>query len=503
MLCALYLPASVSRARRRVAFAPVGIAILLGAACSHPKSVPMGRVPSHIVVAPDVVEPLPSPTQGAPDVIGVHELERAFEGAALTIAPSVVSIVSERAVDQGEVPAFLRPFGPPDGTIRGLGSGVILDAKGYILTNNHVVEGASLLRVRLHDEREFNAEVVGTDPKTDLAVVRIEATGLVAAMTASSEQVRVGQWVMAAGSPFGLAKSVSAGIVSALGRGGMGIADYGDFIQTDAAINQGNSGGPLIDLRGRVIGVNTAIASQTGGSNGVGFAIPSDIARVVMAQLIDHGSVERGWLGIVMGRLTPALSETFGYSGSDGVLVDDVDPKGPAAAAGIRAGDIVTELDGKPLRDMVALRNRVAQRRPGTKVKVTLVRAGASREFELVLGSLPGQAEGKSRRRPAEPKPKPAVTHDHGLQLADPTDALRARWNIDVRKGAVVTDVAPRSVAAREVQPGDLLMEVGDQAVQSAAQARTLLDKAELGRGIRLRVARGGAGHYVLLRRDP
>lgn len=480
-----------------VGLAVISMSMLVGCArASASTTISPARTLSHGVVASHSVGP-----DGPPEVVGVHELERAFERAAMTIGPSVVSITSEREVDASEIPAFLRPFGPPDGTMRGLGSGVILDTKGYILTNNHVVDGATALRVRLHDDREVNAEVIGTDPKTDLAVIRIEAAGLVAATTASSEQVRVGQWVMAAGSPFGLAKSVSAGIVSAVGRGGMGITDYGDFIQTDAAVNQGNSGGPLIDLRGRVIGINTAIASSNGGSNGVGFAIPSDIAKVVMAQLIEHGSVERGWLGIVMGKLTPELAASFDFTG-EGVLVDDVDPKGPAAAAGLRAGDIITAIDGKPLRDMVALRNRVAQRRPGTKVELAVARAGAMRKVSLELGVLPGQDPPRSKKKPGA-RPKPAAAPSHGLLLAEPTDAMRARWNLDARKGAVVTDVAPRSVAMGDVLSGDVLVEVGDQAVKSAAQAAKLLDKADLDRGIRLRIERGGVGHYVLLRRGP
>ena len=474
------------------------ISMLVGCARANGSAtVSPARTLSHGVVASHRVGP-----DGPPEVAGVHELERAFENAATTIGPSVVSITSEREVDKSEMPAFLRPFGPPDGTMRGLGSGVILDAtKGYILTNNHVVDGATALRVRLHDDREITAEVIGADPKTDLAVIRIDATGLVAATTASSEQVRVGQWVMAAGSPFGLTKSVSAGIVSAVGRGGMGIADYGDFIQTDAAVNQGNSGGPLIDLRGRVIGINTAIASQTGGSNGVGFAIPSDIAKVVMTQLIEHGAVERGWLGIVMGKLTPELAASFGHSG-EGVLVDDVDPKGPAAAAGLRAGDIITAIDGKPLRDMVALRNGVAQRRPGTTVELAVARGGAIRKVALELGVLPGQDPPKHKRKTAT-RPKPAAAPSHGLLLSDPTDAMRARRNLDMRKGAVVTDVAPRSLAIGDVAPGDVVVEVGDQAVKSAAQAGKLLEKADLDAGIRLRIERGGIGHYVLLRRGP
>ncbi|HWB76109.1 MAG TPA: Do family serine endopeptidase, partial [Nannocystaceae bacterium] len=395
-----------------------------------------------------------------------------------------------------DVPAFLRPFGPPDGTLRGLGSGVIIDARGYILTNNHVVEGADRLRVGLWDDREVDATVIGTDPKTDLAVVKIDAGSLTAAVTADSEKVRVGQWVIAAGSPFGLAKTVTAGIVSAVGRGGMGITDYGDFIQTDAAINQGNSGGPLIDLQGRVVGINTAIASQTGGSNGIGFAIPIDLAKVVLAQLIDHGSVERGWIGIVMGKLTPELAQSFGYRG-DGVLVDDVDPKGPGAKAGLRAGDIITSLDGKSLRDMVALRNGVAQRRPGTKVKLVVFRNGKTERLDLELGSLddPDEPKAKPIKRKAS---KPTPPAELGLQLADPSEG---RSRTDVRKGAVVIGVAKDSLAADEIAPGDVITEVGGEAVRSAAHAEKLLDKADLGRGIRVRVQRDRFGHYVVLRR--
>ncbi|MBX7079695.1 MAG: Do family serine endopeptidase [Nannocystaceae bacterium] len=473
--------------------APLLAALATG--CAHATAPSRGdpsAAASDVRVAADVT----------PATASLEQLERAFERAAQNIGPSVVSITMERELDSGDVPAFLRPFGPPDGTVRGLGSGVIVDDKGYILTNNHVVDGAERLRVRLHDEREFTATVVGTDPKTDLAVIRIDAPRLVPAVVSSSEHVRVGQWVMAAGSPFGLAKSVTVGIVSAVGRGGMGITDYGDFIQTDAAINQGNSGGPLIDLQGRLVGINTAIASNNGGSNGVGFAIPIDLAKVVMAQLIEYGSVDRGWLGIVMGKLDEHLAASFGLRGHDGVLVDDVDGKGPAAKAGLVAGDIITALDGKSVRDMVALRNGVAQRRPGTKVELTVFRDGKTRTVALELGALPGQGDGAKRRKPARGKAKAPPPPELGLQLVDPSDEVRARWRLDVRKGAVVTGVAPDSLASDEIEPGDVIVEVGDQAVRSASQAETLLDKADLERGVRLRIRRGDLGHYVLLHRD-
>ncbi len=432
---------------------------------------------------------------------GIAELERAFERSAEVIGPSVVSITSERSASESDMPAFLRQFGAGSAPMRGLGSGVIIDVRGFILTNNHVVEGADTLKVKLHDERELEATVVGTDPKTDLAVVKIQADGLVAAVTADSEKVRVGQWVIAAGSPFGLSKTVTAGIVSAVGRGGMGITDYGDFIQTDAAINQGNSGGPLIDLQGRVVGINTAIASQTGGSNGIGFAIPIDLAKVVLAQLIDHGAVERGWIGIVMGKLTPELAASFGYRGVDGVLVDDVDPKGPGMKAGLRAGDIIVSLDGKVLRDMVALRNGVAQRRPGTKVKLSVFRDGATKRLDLELGSLEDPDEPKAKPATKRKSSKPAPPVGLGLQLADPSNEVRQRWHTDARKGAVVIGVAPASLAAAEIEPGDVIVEIGGEAVRSASHAEKLLDKADLSKGVRVRVQRDRFGHFVLLRR--
>ncbi len=431
--------------------------------------------------------------------VGIEELERAFERAAEIISPSVVAITSERdRPEGGELPAFLRPFGAPDGVLRGLGSGVIVDArKGFILTNNHVVEGAARLRVRLNDDREFEAEIVGTDPKTDVAVIKIDADGLVPAITADSDKLRVGQWVMAAGSPFGLSKSVTAGIVSATGRGGMGITDYGDFIQTDAAINQGNSGGPLIDLHGRVIGINTAIASPTGGSNGVGFAIPIDLVKVVMKQLIEHGSVQRGWLGIVMGKMTPELAKSFGWTGTDGVLVDDIDPAGPGADAGLKPGDIVVELDGKRVRDLVTLRNGIAQRRPGTKMKLGVFRDGSQRTVQVQLGAHPDEAGRKPSRprsdaKKPEKKPKPKTL---GLELADPPGSTKDR------KGVVVARVQSDGLADGWLEPGDMLLEVGGEKVQSATQARRLLDKSDLDGGVRLRIQRDGFGHYVVIRR--
>ncbi len=435
--------------------------------------------------------------QGPAETAGLGGLEHAFERAAAVIDPSVVSITSERPLEE-DIPAFLLPFAPPDGNVEGMGSGIVIDARGYILTNNHVVEGARKLVVRLHDDRELPAEVVGVDPATDLAVVRIRASALEPAELADSDGVRVGQWVMAVGSPFGLPRSVTVGIVSAIGRGSMGIADYGDFIQTDAAVNQGNSGGPLIDLQGRVIGINTAIASRTGGSNGIGFAIPSNMARIVATQLIEHGQVERGWLGIVMGELTADLAASFGYEGRRGILIDDLDPAGPAARAGLRVGDIITQIDGYEVRDMAFLRNQVAQRRPGTKVRLNVFRDGKHERVDVSLGTLPGE-KARVRPIPAGPEAKRPVTL--GLRMEDPSAKIRGELGLAEGTGAVIVNVDRDSLAAAaELRPGDVLVSVDGKAVRSAAQARRMLEKADLHKGVRLRVKRGPYGRFVVLR---
>lgn len=450
--------------------------------------------------APPVVATSAAPRPPEPEPpAAIVDLEHAFERASAAIAPSVVSITSERQV-KDQLPAYLQPFADPDALMKGLGSGVIVDDRGYILTNNHVVEDSDRLRVVLHDELEYDAVLVGADPQTDLAVIRIDAPGLVPARLAEEGGLRVGQWVLAAGSPFGLPKTITAGIVSAVGRGDMGIADYGDFIQTDAAVNQGNSGGPLIDLRGRVVGINTAIASRDGGSNGIGFAIPIAMGRAIMDQLIEHGSVSRGWLGIVMGKLTPELAESFGYRSTHGVLIDDLDPTGPGGKAGLKAGDIVAELDGRKVRDMADFRNAISQAGPGTVVRLGLWRAGAMRTVEVTLAALEGDPPRKPTR-PKAPSPKPAAGPGLGLTLEDPEPALRRRLGLPGGGGALIAGVARGSLAsAAKLRPGDVVTRVGGTAVGSAAHAEKLLAAADLGAGVRIRVQSGNYGRFVMLR---
>ncbi len=340
----------------------------------------------------EVPEPAPAvcpEPERPPPIADISDLEHAFEKAAEVAAPSVVSITAE--IRGQEVPLADMLGISPD-TTRGLGSGVIVSADGYILTNNHVVEGATTLTVTLHDDRRIDAKLVGTDPHTDLAVIKIEAKDLSPATLGRSDPLRVGQFVIAIGSPFGLERTVTAGIISAKGRGRMGIVDYEDFLQTDAAINMGNSGGPLLDLQGRVVGINTAILSRTGGSQGVGLAIPIDMAREVMPQLIEKGRVVRGWLGIAFLELLPDAGEELGYEGA-GVLVSGVLGGGPADQAGIARGDVLITLEGEPIEDGERFRRAIARLKPGEVVKLEILRGEERRTVELKVGERPAPAK--------------------------------------------------------------------------------------------------------------
>jgi serine protease Do len=475
------------------------LALALGA-CRSAATPGSSHAPEHPAPVPVATRAAaPSPGELPPPEPSVVDLELAFERAAEAIAPSVVSVINEQDLS-AELPPFLRPLSPRD-EVRGLGSGVIIDEAGYILTNNHVVEGAKTLEVRLHDDRELRAEVVGTDPKSDLAVIRVHADGLRAAPLHAAADLRVGQWVLAVGSPFGLSRTVTVGIVSAVGRGAMGITDYGDFIQTDAAINRGNSGGPLIDLRGRVVGINTAIFSPNGGSSGIGFAIPAKMAHAVKDQLVAHGHVRRGWMGVVMGELTDDLARSFEYQGENGVLIDDVDPAGPGFAGGLRAGDIVVSLDGAPVRDMANFRNTVAQAGPGVEMQLEVWRAGQTRELPVRLGALPEDGD-EVRVRPPTRTPAPAAAQPLGLGLDEPDARLRRMLGLGADGGAVVVEVEPGSIAEEAgLRRGDVVLRVGTEPVGSAAQAVRLLEQADLDHGVRIRVQRGPYGRFTVLRR--
>jgi len=430
-----------------------------------------------------------------------------FIEVARLCAPSVVSIRSTSAVSNELGNSFLgSPFddffhGLPHPRGKqlqmGVGSGVIVDTRGYVLTNSHVVRDADELDVELSDDRTLEAKVVGVDERSDLAVIKVDAKNLTPMAFGDSRKLQVGEWVMAIGSPFGLRQTVSAGIVSAVGRGNVGIADYEDFIQTDAAVNPGNSGGPLVNLEGKLVGINTAIASRSGGNQGVGFAIPFHMARTIMDQLISDGRVVRGFLGVSISDLTSELSASFGFQGTRGVLVQDVSPETPGARAGLKPGDIVVELDGKPAETASEFRGRIAETRPGTVVKLGVFRDGKRIAVEARLGELPGTpgAVAGGGAPPAAGKVR------LGVELADVSDELRQRLGLDpAARGAVILQVEPDSPAARAgLEPGDLIDEVGGEDVKNAADTSARLGKANPGAPLRLRVVREGRGRFVIV----
>ncbi len=354
----------------------------------------------------------------------------------------------------------------------GLGSGVIVSPDGYILTNNHVItdsrgEPADEVSVTLPDGREFTADLVGRDPQTDVALLHIEANDLPFLPMANSDNLMVGDIVFAVGNPMGLSQTVTMGIVSATGRSRLGILGergYENFIQTDASINPGNSGGALVDAEGRLVGINTAIFSRTGGNIGIGFAIPSTLAQGIITNLIESGTVQRGYLGVNISDLDPTLAESFGLKGAHGALVEGVQDDSPAAKAGLKRGDVVTSLNGRPIANVNELRVSIAQMKPGSEVKLGIVREEEEKEIDIVLGSL-DEVGGVSGAAADNILP--------GVSLAPLNDELREQYNIEGQEnGIVVTRVAGDSPLAEALSEGMLIMEINDRAVQSISDAR-------------------------------
>jgi len=374
-----------------------------------------------------------------------------------------------------------------------MGSGVIVRADGHIVTNNHVVEHADEIEVTLPDKRKFKAKVIGTDPKTDVAVIKIEATGLPILPWTDSGRLEVGELVLAVGSPFGLTQTVTMGIISAIGRANMGIVDYEDFIQTDAAINPGNSGGALVNLHGELVGINTAIFTRTGGYMGIGFAIPSNMVRTVMDSLIKHGKVVRGWLGVSIQELTPDLAKEFGVSETAGALVADVMEDSPASKAGFERGDVITELDGKPVRDPTHLRTLVADSAPGTKVTITVLRDKDRKSLEVMLGELPKELS--APLTPGDVKGKHALA---GVQVG-PLSRDEAR-ELRIKGGVMVRRIDPSSPAGRAgLQEGDVVREINRQAVTSVEEFERRVARLKAKERVLLLVTRGRATIYLAI----
>jgi serine protease Do len=377
---------------------------------------------------------------------------------------------------------------------KSLGSGFIIDKEGYIITNNHVIEGADEIRVKLSDKEEFEATIVGKDKKTDIALIKIAPPpGLPVVTLGDSDSLKVGEWVMAIGNPFGLDQTVTVGIVSAKWRK-LGMGPYEDFIQTDAAINQGNSGGPLFNTRGEVVGVNTAIFSTSGGNIGIGFATPINLAKSVVKQLKEKGRVVRGWLGVIVQTVTPDLAKSFGLDQKEGALVADIDAAGPAAAAGIRKGDIIVAFNGTPIKEMDQLPLLVAQTPVGSKGELTIIRDGKKISKAVEIGELKDE-EGIAQA-------DEGGSDDIGMELSDITDALARRYDIGEAEGVLVTFVEPASPAAQAgVRPGDVITQVNRKDILNLEDYNKCLSDARKQKKdkILLLVARGESSQFVVI----
>jgi len=380
----------------------------------------------------------------------------------------------------------------------GLGSGVIVTKDGYILTNNHVVDGARKVQVTLPDGREFTARVVGRDPKTDIAVVKIDANNLPTVMMADSSAVKVGDMVLAVGNPFGVGQTVTEGIVSAKDRGNMGIEDYEDFIQTDAAINPGNSGGALVDIDGRLIGINTAILSRSGGSQGVGFAIPSNLARNVMESLIKDGYVTRGYLGVIIQNVTPELAPEFNLKETSGALISEVEPNGPAHDAGMEDGDVIVKFNGQPIADSRRLQLEVAATKPGSKVPVGVIRNGQAKTLEVTIQPLPGTDRGAGAGAGSQNGDDNGTLN--GVTVGDLDQQARQQFNIPGNvHGALITQVDPASASAQAgLQPGDVIESINRHLVNDADEAVKLTEHSRSKHTL-VRVWAKGGSHYIVV----
>jgi serine protease Do len=432
------------------------------------------------------------------------------------VAPSVVTVFTTQTVSRGLAPF---PFGDDTlrqffggqspqrqgkQTLQGLGSGVIVSPDGYILTANHVVSGADEILVGLgNDLRKFKAKKVGTDPGTDVALLKIDENNLHSITFADSEKARAGDIVLAIGNPFGLRQTVTMGIISAVGRGGMGIVDYENFIQTDAAINMGNSGGALVDIEGRLLGINTAIFSRSGGNQGVGFAIPANLARDVMQSLRDKGRVVRGYIGTSVQTLTPELADAMKLKGQlTGALVSEVEANAPAEKAGIKTGDVIAAVNGKKVSDARELRLMIGSMAPGTKAQIEVNREGQTKTFNVALSEMPaGAAEEGAETSPEENAQPEKTTVFGGVAVANITEDIRTALNLpkDVQ-GAVVADIDAESPAAKSgLREGDVIQEVNRQPVKSAKDLLAISKKLKPNEKILMRVYSQGRSGYVAL----
>jgi serine protease Do len=458
--------------------------------------------------------PLVLTSDTASPAISVNGLPN-FVPVVKATSPAVVNISTTRIIKRGSRrgrspfndPFFKEFFGddfskrfqmPRKRRQSSLGSGVIVDASGYIVTNNHVIAKADKIKVVLSDKREFSGKVIGTDPKTDIAVIKINAKNLPVIPWGDSAKLDVGEYVLAIGNPYGLKQTVTMGIVSAVGRSNVGIADYEDFIQTDAAINPGNSGGALVNSRGQLIGINTAIFSRSGGNMGIGFAVPANMARHVLKSLLKDGKVVRGWLGVSIQNINGDLATKFGLKKSSGALVSEIIPGSPASKAKLRAGDVIISFDGKAVNSSTTLRNVVAETPVGKKVQVRVIRNKRNIALVVVTGEQPKNI---SRRGPSVEKSAPNYSVLGGVEVSTLTPDIRNRLGLSQRVfGVVVTRVNPESSAASRLRSGDVITSINNQRVRSLSDYNKITRTLKRNSSVLLYLNRRGRMIYLVIK---
>jgi serine protease Do len=444
----------------------------------------------------------PKISQQSIDIL--NQIGQATAEIVEAVTPSIVNISTTRIIkNQGQPnpffddPFFRKFFGdrfklPKERKTASLGSGVIVTSDGYILTSNHVIQGAEDIKVTLADKKEFKGKIIGTDAMTDIGVIKIDAKDLPAIKMGDSDKLRVGETVLAIGSPYGLSQTVTQGIVSAVGRANVGIADYEDFIQTDAAINPGNSGGALVNVKGELIGINTAIFSTTGGYQGIGFAVPTSMAKNVMDSLISKGKVIRGWLGVSIQPLTPDLAKEFNLKEEKGALIGDVIEKSPAEKAGLKRGDVIIDYEGTKVEDPIQLRNLVANTMPGNKVEMKIIRENMTKTVEVTIGELPAEIQ-KATTGESENLLK-------GVTVQDLTPGIYDQFNLPKRiTGVIVSDIDEDSPAALVLKQGDVIQEIDRKKISNTKDYEKVLSQIKPDENILLLIYRGKSSLYITL----
>jgi len=448
---------------------------------------------------------------------GILPSDQVFVKISKAVTPAVVNISTTRIIknnggQQGQGfpfndPLFRRFFGeggepfqhhrnvPRQRKEQSLGSGVIVTSDGLIVTNSHVVEEADEIKVLMEDKREFKATLVGKDKKSDIAVIRIDASGLPTVPWSNSDNLQVGEYVVAVGNPFGLNQTVTMGIVSAIGRANVGITDYEDFIQTDAAINPGNSGGALVNIRGELVGINTAIFTRSGGYMGVGFAVPSNMVRSVMDSLVKTGKVTRGWLGVSIQDITPALGKEFGLKDSKGSLVTDVMPDSPAAKADLKRGDVIVAFTGHEIDNSSHLRNMVARTSVGTKALVKVIRDRKEKEIFVTLSEQPKEVAQKDEEE------KESNTDSFGISVQEMTPEIAEQFDLNLKeKGVVIVQVESGSIAEEAgLREGDLVIEINRKPVSDLKSYERLFNKLKDSDAALFLINRQGNRFYITL----